>query len=164
MLLDNDDLGFLDFGIVGRFSDEQRFKVTDYLIAFTTGDYKSLGRVIAEMGGVSDTIDMEAFVEDLKVTYSPMLTMKMGELNFADFIPKIHKVATKHRMMMPKEFVLITKQMLYFDRYAKLLAPSLNVFADPRLLFSLMADIKKARDQFQQAAPPPPAGPASTAN
>jgi predicted unusual protein kinase regulating ubiquinone biosynthesis (AarF/ABC1/UbiB family) len=152
MLLDNDDLGFLDFGIVGRFDDAQRAQVTDYLVAFTTGDYNTLGKIIADMGGVGANIDMDAFVADLKETYSPLLTLKMGELNFADFIPKIHRVATRHRMMMPKEFVLITKQMLYFDRYAKILAPKLNVFTDPRLLFSMMQDIKKARDQQIAAA------------
>jgi len=150
MLLDDDDLGFLDFGIVGRFNDRERAMVTDYLVAFTSGDYAKLGKVIADMGGVvSGETDMDAFVADLKQTYSPLLTLSMGELNFGEFIPKIHRVATKHRMRMPKEFVLITKQMLYFDRYAKILAPKLNVFTDPRLLMSMMMDIKKARDELQ---------------
>jgi predicted unusual protein kinase regulating ubiquinone biosynthesis (AarF/ABC1/UbiB family) len=55
-------------------------------------------------------------------------------------------------MTMPKEFVLITKQMLYFDRYAKLLAPRLNIFTDTRLIMSLMMDINKARAEYQQGA------------
>ena len=55
----------------------------------------------------------------------------------------------RHRVQMPREFVLITKHMLYFDRYAKALAPNLNVFMDPRLLMSLMQDIQKARMQQQ---------------
>lgn len=42
--------------------------------------------------------------------------------------------------------------MLYFDRYAKLLAPMLNIFTDPRLVMSLMMDITKARAQYQAAA------------
>ncbi len=149
MLLDDDDLGFLDFGIVGRFDDQERAMVTDYLVAFTSGDYAALGKIIGDMGGVSEDTDMDAFVADLKETYSPLLTLSMGELNFGEFIPKIHRVATKHRMRMPKEFVLITKQMLYFDRYAKILAPHLNVFTDPRLLMSMMMDIKKVRDELQ---------------
>jgi len=55
-------------------------------------------------------------------------------------------------MKMPKEFVLITKQMLYFDRYAKLLAPTLNVFTDPRIVLSMMQDIQKARAESQAVA------------
>ena len=42
---------------------------------------------------------------------------------------------------MPSEFVLITRQLLYFDRYAKLLAPTLNLFADPRLLLTVGAEV-----------------------
>jgi len=161
MLLDDDDLGFLDFGIVGRFDETEREKVTDYLIAFASGNYKELGKVIADMGGVSDGIDMDAFVADLELTYKPLLAMKMGDINFSDFIPEIHRVAAKHRMRMPKEFVLITKQMLYFDRYAKILAPELNVFSDPRLIFSLMTDIKRARDEQRAAAAARTAQPSS---
>lgn len=145
MLLDDDSLGFLDFGIVGRFDEKQKDMVTDYVIAFATGDYKNLGKIIAEMGGVADDIDMAGFVADLEGAYKPLLSKSFGELNFASLIPDIHRVATKHRMKMPKEFILITKQMLYFDRYAKILAPSLNIFTDPRLIGNLMMDVQKAR-------------------
>ena len=149
MLLDNEDLGFLDFGIVGRFNDSERFLVTDYMIAFSTGNFRRLGEVIGEMGGLPPDLDMEAFVRDLKDTYGPLLTMSFAEVNYADFLPGIQRVATKHRMRMPKEFVLITKQLLYFDRYAKRLAPKLNIFTDQRLMLSLMMDIQKMRSEYE---------------
>jgi len=154
MILDNEDLGFIDFGIVGRFEDDRRWMVTDYILAFASGDFKKLAAIIADMGGVAGTIDQDAFADDLKGAYTPLLNMKFSEVNYAELLPDIQKVATKHRMVMPKEFVLITKQMLYFDRYAKLLAPDLNIFKDPRLLFSLMSDINKARAEFKTTAQP----------
>jgi aarF domain-containing kinase len=150
MLLDNNDVGFLDFGIVGRFDDRQRAMVTDYVVAFATADYRTLARIIVEMGSVAGTIDQDAFAKDLEKTYSPLLKLSFHEINYASILPEIQKVASRHRMRMPKEFVLITKQMLYFDRYAKLLAPTLNVFSDPRLVASLMQDVMKAK--MQQAA------------
>jgi len=146
MMLDDGDIGFLDFGIVGRFDDRQRLLVTDYMIAFSSGNYKKLAEVMIEMGGAGgDKLDMEAFVKDLGETYSPLLKLSFAEVNYADFLPGIQRTATRHRVKMPKEFILITKQLLYFDRYAKALAPNLNVFTDPRLIFSLMADIQKVR-------------------
>ena len=148
MILDDHDIGFLDFGIVGRFDDSQRHLVTDYMIAFSMGNYRRLGEVIIEMGGATTTkLDMDAFVKDLDDTYSPMLKLSFGELNYANLLPGIQKTATRHRVKMPKEFILITKQLLYFDRYAKALAPKLNVFTDPRLIMSMMQDIQKARMQ-----------------
>ena len=145
MLLDDGALGFLDFGIVGRFDDRQRRLVTDYIVAFATADYAGLARVIVEMGGVREGLDQAAFAKDLAGAYSPLLKLSFAELNYADLIPELHRVSTRHRMKMPREFVLITKQMLYFDRYAKLLAPKLNIFTDPRIVMSLAADVAKIR-------------------
>ena len=105
------------------------------------------------MGGVADGIDMDAFAADLEEVYGPLLGMSFSEVNYANIIPKINAVARKHRMTMPKEFVLITKQLLYFDRYAKLLAPTLNIFTDPRLIMSMMNDIVKVRQEQASRAP-----------
>jgi aarF domain-containing kinase len=150
MLLDNDDIGFLDFGIVGRFNDEQRRMVTDYIIAFSLGDYRKLAEVITAMGSVPDGLDLDAFARDLEKTYAPLRQLAFADIQYGKMLPEIHRVARRHRMSMPREFVLITKQILYFDRYAKLLAPKLNVFTDPRLIAGLMMDIQKARMNMAQ--------------
>ncbi|HEY0480675.1 MAG TPA: AarF/UbiB family protein [Kofleriaceae bacterium] len=156
MLLDDDTIGFLDFGIVGRFDEKERELVTDYMIAFASGNYKKLAEIICEMSGTPPGLDMDAFVADLAETYRPLLTLSFGEVNYAEFLPGIQRTATRHRMKMPNEFILITKQLLYFDRYAKTLAPRLNVFTDPRLVLGMMQDIQKARMQAaakRQATP-----------
>src|SRR5690606_14146606 len=59
MLLDDDTIGFLDFGIVGRFDDKERYLVTDYMIAFSSGNYKRLAEIIIEMAGRPDGLVME---------------------------------------------------------------------------------------------------------
>jgi predicted unusual protein kinase regulating ubiquinone biosynthesis (AarF/ABC1/UbiB family) len=153
MVLESGDLGFLDFGIVGRFDDQQRRLVTDYVVSFATGDYKTLARTIIEMGGVKHAnLDMDGFVAGLKKAYGPLLTMSFGDVNYADMIPRINEVAREHRMIMPREFILILKQMLYFDRYAKILAPKLNVFSDPRLVMGLIQDVQKVRAEAAAAS------------
>jgi len=157
MLLDDDTIGFLDFGIVGRFNDSERFLVTDYMIAFASGNYRRLAEIIVEMAGAPPGLDMDGFVKDLADTYSPLLTLSFGEVNYSEFLPGIQRTATRHQMRMPNEFILITKQLLYFDRYAKALAPKLNVFTDPRLVLGMMADIQKAR----ASGPPTKQNPAS---
>ncbi len=158
MLLDDDTIGFLDFGIVGRFDDKERYLVTDYMIAFASGNYKRLAEIIIEMAGAPKDLNVEAFVADLGETYRPLLTLSFGQVNYSEFLPGIQRTATRHRMMMPNEFILITKQLLYFDRYAKSLAPKLNVFTDPRLVLGMMQDIQKARmqaDAKAKASTPP---------
>lgn len=145
MLLDDGRLGFLDFGIIGRFDDEQRHMVTQYIVAFATGNYRHLGQVMLEMGSVDARVDLDTLAADLAVAYAPMLQMSLGDLKYGELLPNIMKTAVKHRMRLPNEFVLVTKQMLFFDRYAKLLAPNLNIFTDPRLIANLGQDVLRAQ-------------------
>jgi predicted unusual protein kinase regulating ubiquinone biosynthesis (AarF/ABC1/UbiB family) len=100
------------------------------------------------MGGVAGAeVDMAGFEAGLKEAYSPLLTMAFGQVNYAEMLPRINQVAREHRMVMPREFILILKQMLYFDRYAKILAPQLNVFSDPRVVMGLIQDVQKVRSE-----------------
>jgi predicted unusual protein kinase regulating ubiquinone biosynthesis (AarF/ABC1/UbiB family) len=121
-------------------------------VAFATGDYRRLGEVMVTMGSLGDRVDLDALAADLKVAYAPMLSLSFGDLKYGELLPSILKVSVKYRMRLPKEFVLVTKQMLYFDRYAKLLAPKLNIFSDPRLVAGLGSDVARARQMWSNRA------------
>jgi predicted unusual protein kinase regulating ubiquinone biosynthesis (AarF/ABC1/UbiB family) len=42
-------------------------------------------------------------------------------------------VGERHGIRFPRAFALLFKQILYFDRYIKILAPDMELFADDRL-------------------------------
>jgi aarF domain-containing kinase len=127
-------IGFIDFGIVGRFDKDQRMQVLRYVLSFNTQDFEELSRVMVEMGAVDKNIDVKALADDLKQVYSPLLSRALSEIEYGRVLPDIIANSRKHGIMMPREFILILKQLLYFDRYAKLAAPQLNVFNDLYLI------------------------------
>jgi aarF domain-containing kinase len=43
------------------------------------------------------------------------------------------RVSETHGIKFPREFGLLIKQLLYFDRYTRLLAPELQVLRDDRI-------------------------------
>lgn len=128
-------IGFIDFGIVGRFDKTQRMQVMRYILSFTTQDFRELAAVMSEMDAITGkNVDMEALAADMERVYSPMLTQALSELDYGQLLPDVIAVSRKHGIRMPREFILILKQLLYFDRYAKLAAPNLNVFNDVYLV------------------------------
>ena len=144
MMLDDGRLGFLDFGIIGRLGRTRRQQIARYIMAFATRDFAALARLMAEMGAVdAKRTDAEwtRFSEDLVDTYSPFLGKAMHEIDYTQVIPKLIRVSREHGTRLPSDFILITRQLLYFDRYAKLLAPSLNLFADPRIVLTIGAEL-----------------------
>jgi predicted unusual protein kinase regulating ubiquinone biosynthesis (AarF/ABC1/UbiB family) len=148
MALDDGRIGFLDFGIVGRFSRGRREQVTDYLLAFAAADFRRLAEVMIAMSpGAEGKVDAAALASDLEAAYGPMLAAGGEAMKYADVIPAIVSAGVRHGMRLPRDFVLVIKQMIYFDRYAKILAPRLNVFQDPRIVSGLMSDMMQARMQ-----------------
>ena len=142
MLPDGPAVGLLDFGIIGRFTNEQRHQVMRYVLAFTAKDYHALAEVMTEIGAVKPQLDFEAFVADLERVYAPLVEKNLADIKYEEILPDITKVAYHYGIKLPSEFLLILKQLLFFDRYAKLNAPNLNVFGDFYLvdfLFSPLA-------------------------
>jgi predicted unusual protein kinase regulating ubiquinone biosynthesis (AarF/ABC1/UbiB family) len=131
MLTDNPGVGFLDFGIIGRFTDDQRQHVMRYVLAFSASDYEALAEIMIEIGAVKLTSEQRTdFVRDLSAVYGPLLSKEIRDIKYEDILPDITRIAYRWGVHLPNEFLLILKQLLFFDRYAKAAAPSLNVFND----------------------------------
>ncbi len=127
-------VGLLDFGIIGRFTTLQRHQVLRYVLAFTAQDYQALAEIMTEIGAVDETIDRSQLVPDLARVYSPLLEKNLADIKYEEILPDITALAYRYGIKLPSEFLLILKQLLFFDRYAKLMAPNLNVFSDWHLV------------------------------
>jgi len=133
MYLEDGRIGFLDFGIVGRLEAGQRDQAMGFLLSLATGNFREFARIVWSMSRANDEVDLDVLAVDLKEAYEPLTRGDMGSLDYQQVLPGIERSGLKHGIKFPKEFTLITKQLLYFDRYARLLAPRLNFFTDPRI-------------------------------
>jgi len=133
MVLDDGRLGYLDFGIFGRFSDENRAALADWVGAMVSGNGEQMARAIRDMGAVGEDIDWNAYVADVTEAFLPLraLTVDKPEM-LEQFFPKLLVMARKHDLRLPSPFVLILKQLTYFGRYVMLHAPKYNENLDPK--------------------------------
>jgi len=154
MTLVDGRVGFLDFGIVGRFDQERRGLVSEFLLSIAMRNFRGLAHAMIVMGNQVG-VDEPKLAADLEKGAAQLLDPSRPA-KYADLLPIVMRVTMRHRMRMPRDFVLILKQMIYFDRYAKLLAPKLNIFADPRIIAALMEDLALARGTLKPASMRPP--------
>jgi len=133
MVLDDGRLGYLDFGIFGRFSDYHRGALADWLAALVSGNGEQLARAIRAMGAVGEGVEWDAFVEDVTDVFLPLraLTVDKPEM-LEQFFPKLLAMAAAHDLQLPAAFVLILKQLTYFGRYVMMHAPNYNENLDPK--------------------------------
>lgn len=133
MVLDDGRLGYLDFGIFGRFSDDHRAALANWIGAMVSGDGEQMARAIKAMGAVGEAIDWAAYVKDVTEVFLPLraLTVDKPEM-LEEFFPKVIAMSARHDLQLPSQFVLILKQLTYFGRYVMMHAPHYNENLDPQ--------------------------------
>jgi predicted unusual protein kinase regulating ubiquinone biosynthesis (AarF/ABC1/UbiB family) len=138
-VLDDGRAAYLDFGIMGKLEGAHRDAVRD--AQFTTmidGDYTRIVRAWQRIGILGDDIGpVEDVAARLKMVIDPMLDLKLGEVSLSDTLRQQLELQQEYGARAVRELVLVTKQMMYFERYAKELAPDYNMSRDLFLVMNV---------------------------
>ncbi len=136
LMLDTEgNLVFLDFGIMGKLDDETREIMRHGLPALLVdGDFEAVAKSIYELGAVLNPSDLEESAKDIAEIVEPILGKPLSEISYGEILVDIIKIGTKYEVRLPREMVLVSKQMLYFERYAKMMAPDWALLNDPEII------------------------------
>lgn len=153
-LLRDGRVGFIDFGIVGRISSRTWAAMEIFLASFATEDYNAMASALSEMGATGNDIDVDSFAKDLQKIFSSLQELDteiivaaarssdatavsanvvVDERQMNALFLDLVRVSESYGLKFPREFALLMKQLLYFDRYTRLLAPSMNMLRDERI-------------------------------
>lgn len=158
MLLTDGRIGYLDFGIVGRFGDDTKQGVLEYVLGFQQGDFGRVADAMILMKTAADasSIDRDRLAKDLEETFAPFLPSLTSSSDpetkkddardtsggLKDFVPGLIRSGRKHGLRMPRELVLVTKQLVYLDRYSRAYGgKDMNVLTDTRLTNTILQDM-----------------------
>ncbi|KAG5179039.1 ABC1 family-domain-containing protein [Tribonema minus] len=157
LVLEDGRVGFIDFGIVGRIPKRVWGAVRDLSAGVVAGDYRAMALALVQMGATDGVVDIDAFALDIEgiflrlarmdrdVQVAPMadpVTGRVGvaaSLNFQQedvtkLLIDIAATAENNGLRLPREFGLLIKQALYFDAYSQLLAPTVDLLRDDRII------------------------------
>jgi len=151
LCLEDGRVGFLDFGIVGRVSEKTFSAVNELSNALAIGDYEGMAVALCNMGATDEQVDIPKFGRDIEkvmknlslvqtdVTVAAMPdgsiagSLSVDEDEITSVLLEVVAVTEDNGLKLPREFGLLVKQSLYFDRYLKILAPELDVMGDTRV-------------------------------
>ena len=142
MLLKNGQVGFIDFGMVGRIKPsvwEATFKL---FMAVSEQDYQTMAESMLAIGVTRSEVDVNALARDIEHLFGRLDAMDPEYLlgsggsepdGVTSLMTELGAVARDYGIRFPRSFTLLLKQFLYFDRYMDLLAPGANMFGDDRV-------------------------------
>jgi predicted unusual protein kinase regulating ubiquinone biosynthesis (AarF/ABC1/UbiB family) len=145
MVLDDGRIGFIDFGIVGRIRPQTWQAVSDFIAAVMAGNFDGMADAMIRIGITRESVDSTSLARDLRKLYQSMdrvvpeeSVSQQGkgddtEDEVNNILMEVVRIGEGHGLHFPREFALLLKQFLYFDRYVHILAPEMDVFMDDRL-------------------------------
>lgn len=146
MVLTDGRLGFIDFGIVGRIAPETWSATMQFMESMNTGDFKLMAESMSVIGMTKRAVDKVALAADLELIYGAatqvdpeaVMSALANDNEINKLMMDIVAVGERHGIRFPRAFALLLKQILYFDRYIRILAPEMNLFDDDRIDFVSM--------------------------
>ena len=142
MVLTDGRVGFIDFGIVGQLKPGTWQALVSFMTGKATQSYLAMAEALIQIGIASRKVDAAQLARDLEEMVTRMQNFdEQLWINPAGLDPNeadqmmlsIVELGKKHGIRFPREFALLLKQLLYFDRYIELLSPGLDLFGDERL-------------------------------
>ncbi|PPD19142.1 MAG: ubiquinone biosynthesis protein UbiB [Methylomonas sp.] len=133
-------IAFIDFGMVGRLTEERREQVVNLLYSMVN---HAPGRVAEILEDWSDnthvdeqllTLEIEAFVDQ----YS---SLSLKDLSFSVMMSDLMALLRDHNLVLPADLVLLIKAYITLDGLGRHLNPEFNtlVFASPHIQQIMLA-------------------------
>ncbi|MDO7429348.1 AarF/UbiB family protein [Acinetobacter baumannii] len=139
MLLEDGRIGFIDFGIVGQLKPEVWTACIAFMDALQKTDYQAMAENMLKMGMTHNKVDVQVLAQDLERLFNgvlmadPQQILASNPADLNDIMMDMVAVGERHGIKFPRDFALLFKQMLYFDRFMRVLAPYTDIYADQRL-------------------------------
>jgi predicted unusual protein kinase regulating ubiquinone biosynthesis (AarF/ABC1/UbiB family) len=154
-VLDDGRATYLDFGIMGELSDEWREAMRDILFtSMIDQDYRRVVRAYQRVGVMPADVDPEVAGPAIAMVMEPMLSVGIGATSLGEQFKANLELADQFGASLPRELVLISKQLLYFERYSKVLAPDYVLARDIYLLKNIFpTDVARAAEERGELLP-----------
>ena len=136
LVLSNGQLGFVDFGVVGRIREDLLDAMGSTFIGLLNRDYDALTRQSINLGFVPESVDLERYRQemrgDLENTIEPLVGRKLSQIPPMVYVERIMGLALKHHLRLPRELFLVGKCLVLFEGLFRRLSPELDFFAIAR--------------------------------
>jgi aarF domain-containing kinase len=132
------------FYVVGRIPSAIVAPLGALVQSGVNGDYPGVTRALVLIGATDGPVDEAKLGKELEEVVNKLMvmapdptntekTVAMDDREITKLVLEVVGVAENNGLKLPREFGLLMKQVLFFDRYQKLLAPDSDPLRDPRL-------------------------------
>ncbi len=127
IVMRNNSIAFVDFGIVGYFDEKLKNKCIDLLYGIVEKNEEIVMDTLINMGMEGGEVDYEQLKSDIGFVIQPLQGSSLKDIKVSKVLEEIIDIALKHNLRMPASFVLFGKTIITLEGVAIEYDPNFNI-------------------------------------
>jgi ubiquinone biosynthesis protein len=127
VIMQNDILGLIDWGTIGRLSEKDRFELIGLLKSVVEKDSGSLVNNLLHMSKGKKAIDVKTLERDLLDILDSYHAVPIKDINIGHLLMSMMSLLQKYQLKLPTDLVIMIKALVTAEGTARQIYPDLNV-------------------------------------
>ena len=152
-VLEDGRIGLVDFGMVGRISDDMLRHICNWLSAVLTKDVDAVVRSYIRMGILGDETDIAALKLEMNDFLERYFNMPPSRLRLGEVIHEVFNASLRHQIHVPPAFLMLGKTVATVESVVMKLNPDFKIleFSQPYISQFLVQNFGSKRWERQLA-------------
>lgn len=127
LLLDTNQFGLLDFGMVGRISEKLREEIESMLVAIVNRDVGLLVAIVRRIGKCPVNLNETALNSDVAEFLGQYAVQSAANFNMAGALNDFMSIVRSYNITLPSEVSLLIKVLVTLEGTGQLLSPQFSL-------------------------------------
>lgn len=129
LITENEVMCILDWGMVGRLSEGERYDLIEFLYAIVDRDSNRLVDALLVIADAREEVDRRRLERDLMDILDSYLSVPLKDLNLGALILEITELLRDYRLRLPPDLFIMLKALITAEGTARLIYPDLDVIS-----------------------------------
>lgn len=121
-------INLIDFGMVGRLSQHDKFAFSNLFIAMASKDAKKMAHNFQKLALNPEINDMRAFENDLDELIDDFTVLDVDESNMGELAGRLQQIVGEYKLRVPGDIFIILRALTILEGIGKELHPTFNIY------------------------------------
>lgn len=141
-LLEDGNVGLIDFGLVGVLGKKNRTSLVAILYALLNNNYENLVYEFLDVAEFDKVPDHDKMIRDIRDALSVYIGLSVKEMDVTALTRSIVSTLSRHEVYLPRDWFIIFRALMTLDGVGKSLNMELNIFETiERNIKNIMGDL-----------------------
>lgn len=132
VVLPGDILCYMDFGMVGRLTEETKYHCASLVIALMRADSNAIIKSVDALAEIPDDADLHMLREDVEVLREKYYDVPVSQLSLREAINDLYHIAFKYHIRFPADLTILGKSLITIEGVVESLDPEFSLIEAAR--------------------------------